>query len=187
MHTRAIDRWADTMWFRLVLLLAGLAVLPVLLMGVVATVFGSAAVLSGRSSVDFAQAAFALLSAGGLLGFLGYWRAHGGALRPHGHNVTATLTCLAAGVVAALVVAGYTVAGVLSGWREPWSNGPWVVMPALFAAANLVWALSGIAWMQRLSRRYAEKTDRAFDNLPVILLCVAIALATAAALTTATL
>jgi hypothetical protein len=187
MRTHAIDRWADTILFRLVLLLAGLAVVPVLLMGVVATVIGSAAFVTEHRTVELAQAAFALLSAGGALGFLGYWRAHGGALRPHRHNVTTTLTCLAAGVVAALVVAGYTVAGALSGWREPWSDGPWVVLPALFAAANLVWALSGIAWMQRLSRRYAEKTGRAFDNLPVLLLWVAIALATAAALTTTTL
>src|SRR5688572_11578437 len=173
MHTRAIDRWADTTLFRFVLLLAGSAVLPVLLMGVVATVLGSAAFFTERSSVELAQAVFALLTAGGVLGFLGYWRAHGGALRPHGHNVTATLTCLAAGVVAALVVAGYTVAGTLEGWRDAWLGwGAWLAVPPLFAVANLVWALSGIAWMQRLSRRYAEKTGRAFDNLPVILLWV---------------
>ena len=146
-----------------------------------------AAFVIERSTVDFAQAAFALLSAGGALGFLGYWRAHGGALRPHGHNVTATLTCLAAGIVAALVVAGYTVAGALSGWIETWSDGPWVILPALFATANLVWALSGIAWMQRLARRYAEKTGRTFDTLPVMFLFVSLALAIAAALMTTTL
>jgi hypothetical protein len=187
MRTHAIDRWADTTLFRLVLLLAGLAVVPTLLMGVVATVIGSAAFVIERSTLDFAQAAFALLSAGGALGFLGYWRAHGGALKPHGHNVTATLTCLAAGIVAALVVAGYTVASAVSGLREPWSDGPWVILPALFAAANLVWALSGIAWMQRLARRYAEKTGRTFDTLPVMFLLVSLALAIAAALMTTTL
>jgi hypothetical protein len=186
MRTHAIDRWADTTLFRFVLLLAGLAVVPTLLMGVVATVIGAAFVIE-RSTVDFAQAAFALLSAGGALGFLGYWRAHGGALRPHGHNVTATLTCLAAGIVAALVVAGYTVAGALGGWRERWSDGPWVILPALFATANLVWALSGIAWMQRLARRYAEKTGRTFDTLPVLFLFVSLGLAIAAALMTTTL
>lgn len=187
MHRHAIDRCADTPLFRFVLLFAGLAVLPVLLTGLVATVIGSAAFVIDRSAVEIEQAAFALLSAGGALGFLGYWRAHGGALRPHSHNVTATLTCLAAGVVTALVVAGYTVAGALNGWKNPWSGGSWVTLAALFAAANLVWAVSGIAWMQRLSHHYAEKVGRAFDSLPVMLLWVSIALATAAALTTTTL
>lgn len=188
MHRHAFDRWADTTLFRFILLFAGFAVVPVLLMGVLATVIGGATVLIERSAVDFEQAAFALLSGGGALGFIGYWRAHGGALRPHGHNVAVTLTCLAVGVVAALVVAGYTVAGVLDGWTDAWRGwGPWVTVPPLFVAANLVWAVSGIAWMQRLSRRHAEKTGRAFDNLPVMLLWVAIALATAAALTTTTL
>jgi hypothetical protein len=38
--------------------------------------------------------------------------------------------------------------------------------------------------MQRLTRRYAEHTGRAFDGIPAALLCVAIALAAAAALVT---
>jgi hypothetical protein len=41
--------------------------------------------------------------------------------------------------------------------------------------------------MQRLPQRYAEKTGRAFDTLPAMLLFVTLALATAAALMTTTL
>jgi hypothetical protein len=61
------------------------------------------------------------------------------------------------------------------------------VLGALFAAANLVWAVAGIARIQRLLNRYAEKTGRAFDGLPVVLLFTAIALVIAAALKTLTL
>ena len=36
---------------------------------------------------------------------------------------------------------------------------------------------AGIARMQRLMRRYAERAGRAFDGLPIVLLLTAIALA----------
>jgi hypothetical protein len=41
--------------------------------------------------------------------------------------------------------------------------------------------------MQRLARGYAERSGHAFDGLPVLMLCVASALATAAALIGTTL
>jgi hypothetical protein len=60
----------------------------------------------------------------------------------------------------------------------------WLSATMLFAAANVVWATSGIAWLQRLPRRYTERTGRAFDGLPALLLFQAVALAvTAAAIT----
>lgn len=187
MHRHFVDRLTDTTAFRCLLLLSALGVLPILAMGALTTVIGGAAIVMERAEVDFAQAVFGLLSVGGVLGFLGYWRAHGGAQRPGRHNVTATLVCLAAGVVAALVVSAYALTGVLDGWRDPWDGRPWIAVPTLFAAANLVWALSGIAWMQRLPRRYSEKTGRKFDSLPLIPLLVALALALAAGLTTTAL
>lgn len=186
MVRHAIDRWTDTTAFRCALLFAGLVVSPVLALGVLTTVAGGAFLLVEGQAVDLTAATFALLSAGGVLGFLGYVRAHFGAQNPGRHNVTATLVCLAAGVVTALVVVGFSLTGVLDAWR-PWRDGPWVAAPALFAVANLVCVVSGVAWMQRLPRRYAEKTGRAFDGLPVLLLLVAIALATAALLRTTAL
>ena len=149
MHRHRIDRWTDTTAFRCMLLFAGLVVLPVLAMGVLTTVIGGAVLLMERSAVDVERAVFALLSVGGGLGCIGYARAHLGARKPDRHNVTATLICLAAGVVTAVFVAGIALAGVLDGWTAPWSAEPWVAVPGLFAAANLVWVVSGIAWMQR--------------------------------------
>jgi hypothetical protein len=61
------------------------------------------------------------------------------------------------------------------------------VLGALFVLANLLWAFAGIAWMQRLMDRYAERTGQAFDGLPVVLLFTALALAIAATLKTITL
>ena len=187
MQKHAIDRWTDTTVFRAALLLAGLVVLPVLAMGVLTTVIGGAVLLMERSAVDVVQGVFALLSLGGALGCIGYARAHQGARNPDRHNITATLICLAAGVVTALVIAGFALAGVLDGWTDPWGARPWVAVPGLFAAANLVWVVAGIAWMKRLPRRYAERTGRAFDGLPALMLFVSVSLATAAVLAVTTL
>jgi hypothetical protein len=188
MKRSLIDRWTDTTLFRLALVFAALAVVPVLLMGVATTVIGSVVMLFGASAaeIDLEQAVFALLSLGGALGFVGYLRAHRGVRKPDRHNVTATLICLAAGVVTALAVAGYAVIGALDGLSGSWGSSAWVPLTTLFAAANVVWALSGIAWMQRLPRRYAERTGRSFDGLPALLLFVAVALATMATVGTTT-
>ena len=189
MHRHAIDRWTDTTIFRVALGLAALAVVPVLLAGVNTTVIATAVLLagSGRMELGLEQAGFALVSVGGVLGFLGYLRARWAAKDPRRHNVTATLIFLAAGVLAALSVAGFVLVTAVASWREPWGSGVWLVLGALFATANAVWALAGIAWMQRLARRYTEHTGRAFDGLPALLLFVAVALATAAALAVTTL
>ena len=190
MHRHIIDRLADTTVFRCLLLFSGMAVLPVLLMGVTATFFGAVAMLAGRFEAGLAPAAVAIapLSVGGLLGFLGYQRAHGGVKDPLEHNVTVTLAFLTAGVLTALSVAGFVLFTAVGAWLEPWGADAWLVLlGAAFAAANLVWAFSGIAWMQRLLSAYVEAAGRAFDGLPVLLLFVAIGLATGAALTTTTL
>ena len=186
MHRRTIDRWADTTGFRWMLLFAGLIVMPVLAVGVLTTVMGAAIMLIERSAVGLQEVVFAALSVGGALGCIGYLRAHRGARKPDPHNATATLVCLGIGVVTALCVTGFMVVGALRVWG-PWGDRSWVAIPALFAAANFVWIVSGIAWMQRLAWRHAERTGRALDGLPALLLFVAIALATAAALTTAAL
>ncbi len=189
MHRSLIDRCTDTTPFRLALLCAALAVVPVLLMGVAVTLIGGVVMLGGPSGVqlELEQAVFALLSLGGALGFVGYLRAHWGARKPDRHNVTATLLCLAAGVVTALAVAGYAVTVLLDGLRSPWGSPVEAALATLFAAANLVWAVAGIGWMQRLPRCYVERTGHAFDGVPALMLFVAIALAMAAATLTTTL
>ena len=187
MDKSLIDRWTDTTAFRFVLFCSGVLVMPVLALGALTTVIGGTVLVIEESAVELEKAVFGLLSAGGVLGVVGYARAHVGARNPDRHNVTATLLCLAAGVVTALVVASYAMSGMLYDLRNPWGPSAWASLTTLFAAANLMWAISGIGWMQRLPRRYAEKTSRVFDDLPVVLLSVAITLATTAALTTATL
>jgi len=182
-----LDRWTDTTVFRAALLFSAIAVLPVLALGAIVTVIGGAAMLEARSTVELEQVLFCLVSAAGVLGFVGYVRAHWAARDPGSHNVTATVLCLGAGVAAALAVAAYTVFGTLAGLRNPWGSPMWALPTTLFAIANLVWATSGVAWMQRLPHRYAEETGRAFDTLPAMLLFVAIALTTAAVLRTTTL
>lgn len=182
-----LDRWTDTTVFRAVLLFSGIAVLPVLALGALVTVIGGAAILSQGSGVELEEAVFGSLSVGGALGFVGYARAHWGVKDPGDHNVTATLLCLVAGVAAALFVAGYAAFGTLDGQRSPWGSPMLAVPSALFSVANLAWATSGVAWMQRLPHRYAEETGRAFDSLPAMLLIVAITLTTVALLKTTTL
>jgi hypothetical protein len=187
MSKHLIDRWTDTTAFRFVLFFSGVLVMPVLALGVLTTVIGGTVLVIGPSAVELEQVVFGLLSAGGVLGVVGYARAHLGARNPDRHNVTATLLCLAAGSVTALAVAGYAVFGTLDGLRSPWASPAWVSLTTLFAAANVVWAVSGIAWMQRLPRRCAERTGLAFDGVPALLLFVAVALTTAAATIATTL
>jgi hypothetical protein len=187
MSRHMIERWTDTTLFRFVLFLSGVLVLPVLALGVVTTVIGGALLVIEPSAVEVEQVVFGLLSAGGVLGIVGYARAHLGVRNPDRHNVTATLLCLAAGIVTALAVAGYSLFGTLDGLRGPWTSTAWVSLATLFAAANVVWAVSGIAWMQRLPRRYAERTGAAFDGVPALLLFVAVTLAAAAVTITTTL
>lgn len=181
-----LDRWTDTLAFRCLLLLSALAVLPVLAAGVLTTVIGGAAMLYSRAAIELEQAVFGLLALGGMLGFVGYLRAHVAKRDPERLSVTTTLMFLAAGVVTALVVVGFAVAGVLDVWKAPWNARPLVVGSALFAAANLTWAIGGVAWMVRLPRLYAEDTGRVFDGLPVVLMFVSLALAISAALAATT-
>jgi hypothetical protein len=184
MDRSLIDRWTDTTAFRIALAVSGALVLPVLALGVLLTVIGSAVLLAEKATVGLEPLAFGALSVGGVLGLVGYGRALAGARKPARHNVTATLVCLTFGVVTALIVAAYSVLGTLDGFRQLWASPMLVSLATLFTTANVVWALSGIAWMQRLPRRYTERTGRAFDGMPVLILLVAITLATAAALIT---
>jgi hypothetical protein len=164
-------------------------VLPVLLVGIAATAVGGAKVLvyGLPNELEPEAIVIALLSCGGACGFAGYLRARRSCTAPFRRNVTATLTLLAAGVLSALSVAAIVAVSTVDAARDLSGVGPLLLLGGVFAAANLAWAGAGIAWMQRLLHRYAEKTGRAFDVVPVVLLLVAISLGMAAILATATL
>jgi hypothetical protein len=189
MERSLVERWADTTTFRVLLWLAACAVLPVLGVGVLVTAIGGPALVSAPQRIEAGQVAFGLLALGGALGMVGYVRVPFGVRAPARHNVAATLLLLAAGILAALAVAAFVATGLVEMVQlRLWTDAaPWLGLGGLFVTANLIWALAGVASMQSLLRRYAETTGQVFDSLPVVLLSVAIALATAAVLTTVVL
>jgi hypothetical protein len=182
------ERLADTTTFRLLLSLAACAVLPVLGLGILVTAVIGSGFVGAPQRIEAGQVAFGLLALGGALGMVGWVRALIGVKAPARHGVEATLLLLAAGTVTALAVAGFVAVVVVGAALRRWSDAASSLgLGGLFVAANLIWVLAGVASMQRLLRRYAETTGRVFDGLPVLMLFVAIALGTAAAVITTTL
>jgi hypothetical protein len=175
MRRQIIDRMADTVVFRMLLFLSGLVVLPVLMLGVL---FSALFLPSWRSASNSVAAAFLLLSAGGAIGVTGWLRALRGIRAPEHHNIDLTMICLAIGILTALSVGSVTTVEIvaeLHGERV-WATHR-IVLWSAFVVAHGLWILSGIAWMQRLARSYAERTSRSFDALPVALLLIALGLA----------
>lgn len=183
MDRHLIERWTDTTAFGVALVFAGTLALPVLAFGVIVSV-GLVVAAVVEQTANPMGTVIVVLSAGGAIGVIGWLRAHRGTSAPEGHNVTATLVCLVVGAVTALAVGAIAAAPIVISLRDPWIRLAEVWPAGLFVAAHVVWVLAGIGWMQRLTRRYAEHTGRAFDGLPAASLCVAIALAAAAALVT---
>jgi hypothetical protein len=180
------ERLADTTTFRVLLSLAACAVLPVLGLGILVTAAIGSALVGAPQRIEAGQVAFGLLALGGAVGMVGWVRALMGVRAPARHSVTATLLLLVVGTVTALAVAAAVAVMIVDAALRSGSDAS-LGLGGLFVAANLIWVLAGVASMQRLLRRYAETTGRAFDSLPLVLLFVAIALATAAVLTTAVL
>jgi hypothetical protein len=183
MGRHLIERWTDTTTFGVALAFAGALALPLLGLGVIVSVGLIVGALVEQTANPLGTVIVAL-SAGGAIGVIGWVRALRGINRPEEHNVTLTLVYLVIGTVTALAVGAISSVPMVVSLREPWElpTDAWPVV--LFVAAHMVWVLAGIGWMQRLTRRYAEHTGRAFDGIPAALLCVAIALAAAAALVT---
>lgn len=182
MSRHLIERLTDTTAFNVALAFAMALALPVLALGVIVSIGLLVAALV-QQEANTLGTAIVVLSAGGAIGVIGWVRARQGISRPAGHNVTATLVCLAIGTATALAVAAFAAVPTAVSWREPW--GPAAGLPTvLFAAAHAVWVLAGIGWMQRVMRCHAEHTGRVFDGIPATLLCVAITLAATAALVT---
>jgi hypothetical protein len=187
MERALIDRWTDTAAFRAALFFSAVLVLPVLALGLVTTV-GMLVAAGGSAQLSVLDGgSIALPSLGGALGIAGLVRAQWAARTAKRHNVTVTLICLAIGIATALGVAGVVVAELVTNALALGKWRVWASIAAAFVAAHACWVLWGIAWMQRLMRRYAERTGHAYDATPAILLGVAIALATSAAFVTGTL
>ena len=188
MRKHLIDRWTDTDGFRVLLVVSAVLVVPVLGLGLLLTPIYLAAIsVQPRETLE--ATAFAALSIGGAVGMAGWVRALAGSRTPERHNVTATLVCLFVGVATGLAITGYLIFEMLTGFQDSssWTSSLSAVGLITFAAANTIWVLAGVGWMQRLPRLYSERTNRAFDGIPVVLLLVALALAFAAVLGHATL
>ncbi len=185
MERQLIDRLADTTLFRVLLVLSGLMVLPVLGLGLL---FSPLALLSTYSAPAVGSVAFVVLSTGGALGITGWLRARWGTRMPERHNIGVTLALITIGIATALAVGGFVaIVAIVEFWR-PWGwEGPPVVVVGAFVAAHGVWIVSGVAWIERLTRSYVERTGREYDAIPVALLLVALGLTLAVLFAAATL
>jgi len=170
-----MERITDTGVFEVLFWLSGIVVLPVFALG---ALFAPFALPTGLSGQPFALAYFAL-TAGGAIGLTGWVRAHLAMRAPERHGISVTLFCLVVGIVTALVVAGGTVAATLADLRDGSDRAAWFRsgLSGAYAAAHVVWALGGVGRMERVARRYRERTGRAFDSIPFVFLLVAIGLA----------
>ena len=185
MRRQLIDRMTDTPAFRILLVLSGLMVLPVLALGLL---FAPVALVASFLEPDASTLAFVLLSLGGAVGLVGWLRARWGARTPERHNVGLTLALLAIGIGTALAVGGIVTYFAITEFSKPWGwNGPPLVAAATFVFAHGVWIVSGVACIERLMFSYAVRTGRVFDAIPIVLLLVALGLVLAVVLAAATL
>jgi hypothetical protein len=166
--TAWIERLTSTMLFAVLfgisiasavlLLLAGLALVPMLLV-----------------SADSVWSMFPLgLIAGGVVGIVGLVRSRRHALTARSGSVERTMICLMVGIAAALVVVGYLVIALS---ELPRFDGTEVLLGSILAVPHAILILAGIGSMQRLKRRYAADAGEPFDTLPVIFFLLALALA----------
>jgi hypothetical protein len=173
---------ADTVAFRILLVLSSFMVLPVLALGLIFSP------LFFMSLPDAGALAFFLLSIGGAVGMVGWLRARWGARTPDRHNVELTLVLLGIGIATALAVGGLVAYAATTAMWTPWRGSyPPLLVAIAFAIAHGVWIVSGIAWIERLMFSYAVRTGRTFDAIPFALLLVALGLALAVVLAAAAL
>jgi hypothetical protein len=176
---------ADTIGFRILLVVSGLMVLPVLALGLLVSPFFLVGLVMDPEAGSLA---FVLLSIGGASGIFGWLRARWGARTPERHNVAFTLALLGIGIVTALTVGGVVTYFAVTEYWKPWGwTDPPFVAAAAFVIAHGVWIVTGIAWIERLTFSYAVRTGRIFDAIPVALLLVALGLSLAVVVVTATL
>ena len=188
MRRQLIDRMADTTAFRILLVMSGLMVLPVLALGLLISPIALVGWGRWGGAPDAGDLVFILLSTGGAMGIVGWLRSRWGARTPERHNVGLTLALLAIGIATALAVGGFLTYFAITEFRSPWGmRGPPLIVAAAFVVAHGVWIVAGIAWIERLMFSYAVRTGRIFDAIPVALLLVALGLALAVVLASATL
>lgn len=184
MGTHMIDRLTGTLGFRVLFVVSAVLVLPVLALGLFVTSGLFLAMANSEHDSLMEMLGFVSLSLGGAIGTAGWVLSLVAARNPERYNLTAILICLAVGVVTAFAVTTYSIGALLAELGSRYSSGLSVQAFGVFGTATTICWLDGIGRMQLLFRRYRERTGLVFDGLPVLLLFVALTLATAAALTT---
>lgn len=171
----AIERLTHHGGFVFTLVLSAFVVAPLLLFGWLGVIVLATTVIA-EGPMEFALLA-ALVGAGtaGIVGLLAA-RMHTGTTADG--TIEATFACLALGIGAALVMAGFgatLLAASLTGSGNALAG-------AVLMTAHLTFVIVGIGAAQRVKRVYFEARGRPFDTLPLVLLVAAIALALSAAL-----
>jgi hypothetical protein len=181
-----LDRWTDTTIYGVVLARSSVLVFPVLGAGVIVSFWMIGAALVERTA-EFVGGVIVVLTVGGAAGILGWLRARHQMTSPDSLSITATVVFLSVGIATALAVGAIVAIPLSAAMMEPWGVAVDAWPGLLFPVANTVWALHGIGWIQRLTRRYAQQVRRPFDGMPAVALVITIALALAAALAMTTL
>jgi hypothetical protein len=152
------ERLTDSTAFTVLFFLASIALAPSVLIGL----FTLPTLLTRASGWHSDVLAWLLLSAGGAIGYIGFFLARRPGESAAGHR--ATLICLAIGIVTAATVAGVIVDA--AGFDDVKS------LAALVPVIPIVAALGRFARVRRL-RAAAE--GRVLDSLPLAFLTVALA------------
>lgn len=187
MGTHLIDRLTGTLGFRVLFVVSAVLVLPVLALGLFVTSGFLMAMTTWQREALIEFLGPLSLSLGGAIGIIGWVFSLVAARNPERYNLPAILICLAVGVVTALAITTYSISQLIAELGSRYSSGLSAPAFGVFGIATTIWVLDGIGRMQVLFRRYRERTGHVFDGLPVLLLFVALTLATAATLTATTL
>jgi hypothetical protein len=156
-----LERLTDSTAFAVLLVMASLVLAPVVLMGLFA-MLALPSLLTHAWDVGSEGLTLLLLPAGGVIGYVGLFRARHPSSSATGYR--ATLICLGIGMVTAATVA---IAIVRAAGLDDVKSAC-----ALVPAIPIVAALGRIARLRRL-RAAAER--RVPDSLPLIFLAVALA------------
>jgi hypothetical protein len=178
MSGHLVEHWSDTLAFRAALVVSGCIVLPLLFLGLFVSL-GMLVTAIAAQTANLPGAIVVVLSLGGGVGMFGWLRAHHEVKTPGVRDPLVTCVCLAIGTLTASAVAAIPLVVT---FREFWGELEDVWPVLLLGSAPAVWALSGVARLQKLLHAYAQGTGRAFDGMPAAMLVVAIVLAAAATL-----
>jgi hypothetical protein len=157
------------------LLLAGLACLPILIL-IPFWITAGSGVQPEALTASFVPAG---LVAGGILGVVGLIRGHRRSGAARSGSIELTIVFLAGGIAAALVPIADIVVFAFGAHRA--FDRVRVVTACLVGVPLAVLIVAAIGSIQRLTREYAAHAGEPFDVLPVIFLLMSLGLAIGAA------